>query len=76
MERRTRYEAMSDKRRAMQSAEDSGQVADSGEIRLALMLRVKSGEITLAQAQAELKKIKREAKKNGQITRSQAFNRG
>lgn len=65
-ERRARFDAQ-------RKAERDGRVADSMEIRLALMARVHSGEITLAAAQTELKRIKRGAKANGQITRNQAF---
>lgn len=75
-ESRTRFEASIEKTQAMKEAEQAGQVADSMDVRLALMARVKSGEITLAQAQAELKKIQRNAKALGQITRQQAFSRG
>lgn len=57
----------------MQAAEAAGQVADSVEVRRALMERVKRGEITLEQAQSELAAIKRGAKKRGLVTRSQAF---
>lgn len=57
----------------VKDAESAGQVADSMEVRLALMDRVHSGEITLAQAQEELKRIKRGAKKAGKVTRNQAF---
>lgn len=53
--------------------EAEGAVADSMDVRLALMARVHSGEITLLEAQAQLKRIKSGAKKNGQITRNQAF---
>jgi hypothetical protein len=76
MERRTRFEAASDKRRAVNEAEANGQVADSMDVRRALMVRVYAKEITLLEAQEELKKIKRAAKKNGMVTRSQAFSRG
>lgn len=76
MESRTRFEAAIDKRNAVKDAEAYGQVADSLDVRKALMERVHSGEITLAQAQAELKKIKSGAKKAGKITRAQAFSRG
>jgi hypothetical protein len=65
-----------DKRRAMNKAEEAGQVADSMEVRHQLLEKVRKGEATLEQVQAELKKIKRNAKQNGQITRSQAFSRG
>jgi len=73
---RTRFEAAMDKREALKTAEAAGQVADNMDVRLALMARVHSGEITLAQAQAELKKIKSGAKRAGLVTRAQAFSRG
>ena len=73
---RTRFEASMDKRDALKTAEAAGQVADSMDVRLALMDRVHSGEITLEQAQAELKKIKSGAKRAGKVTRAQAFSRG
>ena len=53
--------------------EADGAVADSMEVRKALMARVHSGEITLEAAQTELARIKRGAKKAGQITRNQAW---
>ena len=65
-----------DKRKAMQEAENAGQVADSMEVRLALMEQVRFQEITLEQAQAKLSKIKRNAKKAGKVTRSQVYSRG
>lgn len=57
----------------MKAAEAAGQVADSMEVRTALMQRVHRGEITLEQAQGELSAIKRSAKKRGLSTRAQAF---
>ena len=65
-----------EKQDAMHKAEAEGKVADSLDVRIALMRRVKAGEITLEQAQAELKKIKRDGKRAGLLTRSQAFSRG
>ena len=73
---RTRFEAAMDKRDALNAAEKAGEVADSMEVRRALMDRVHAGEITLQQAQEELKKIKAGAKKAGKLTREQAFSRG
>lgn len=61
---------------ALRKAEASGQIADSMEVRTALMERVHKGEITLEAAQAELKRIKRGAKAAGKVTRSQAFRQG
>lgn len=76
MERRDRFQARMDKRASLKQGEEDGIVADSLDVRRALMDKVNSGECTLEEVQAELKKIKRNAKKNGQITRTQAFNRG
>jgi hypothetical protein len=64
------------KRAAVNEAEASGRVADSMEVRLEMVKRMKAGEITLEQMQAELKKIKRNATKNGMTTRSRAFSQG
>jgi hypothetical protein len=57
------------------AAEAEGKVADSLKVRMDLMERVHAGEITLADAQEQLKKIKRGAKNNGQITRAAAYRR-
>lgn len=64
------------KKDALRKAEAGGQIADSLDVRQALMERVHKGEITLEVAQAELKKIKRGAKAAGKVTRSQAFRQG
>lgn len=58
---------------AIRKAEAEGKVADSMEYRVALMERIHKGEITLAEAQAELKRTKRNAKKNGMTTRNSVF---
>jgi hypothetical protein len=76
MQRRTRFEAAMAKRKAVKSAEKAGTVADSKEVRMAIMARVHSGEITLAQAQIELTQIIRNSKADGKMTREQAFNAG
>ena len=73
---RTRFEAVIDKKNAVKHAEEQGLVADSHDVRLALMRQVHAGEITLADAQAKLKKIKSSAKKSGLLTRSQVFSNG
>jgi hypothetical protein len=54
-------------------AEAAGLVADSMEVRLALMAKLHAGEMTLEEVQAELKRIQRGAKKAGKITRAQAY---
>ena len=64
------------KHRAVNEAESAGLVADSIEVRKALVKRIESGEITPEQGWVELAKIKRNAKKAGLLTRSQAYNRG
>jgi hypothetical protein len=58
---------------AMNKAETEGRVADSMEVRTALVEKMNSGELTLQEVQAELKRIKRDAKKNGLVTRNQAY---
>lgn len=73
---RTSFEAALDKRAAVKDGEAAGEVADSMTVRRELMARVHSGEITLAQAQSELKQIQRGAKNAGQVTRAQAYSRG
>jgi hypothetical protein len=74
--KRTRFEAGLAKSRELKRADAAGEVADSMEVRMALIARMHAGELTLEQVQAELKRIKRDAKKNGKVTRAQAFSRG
>lgn len=74
--KRTRFEARIDKREELKRSEAAGEVADSMEVRVALIERMHKGELTLQQVQDELKRIKRNAKKNGKVTRAEAFNRG
>jgi len=64
------------KRSAMHKAEDAGLIADSMDVRLALLKKIESGELAPEDAQAALAKIKRDAKRNGKITRQQAYSRG
>ena len=73
MEKGDAFWAAERKKDALRKAEAGGQVADSLEVRQALMERVHKGEITLEAAQAELKRIKRGAKTAGKVTRAQAF---
>lgn len=76
MKRRTRFEAALDKRAYANDCEKQGLVADSKEVRMELIRKMDAGELTLEQVQEELKRIKRNAKKNGQMTRAQAYSRG
>lgn len=57
----------------LRKAEENGLVADSMEVREALMARVQRGEITLLEAQSEIARIKRGARKAGLKTRNQAY---
>lgn len=57
----------------LRKAEQDGRVADSMEVRMALMAQFERGEKTLEQVQDELAAIKRNAKKSGKVTRSQAY---
>lgn len=74
------YETFDMRRRrkldAQKAAEANGEVADSMDVRLALIKRMHDGEFTLEEMQAELKRIKRGAKKAGKITRDQAYHKG
>lgn len=73
---RDRVTAAIEKKRAVKVAESEGMVADSLDVRMALMARVRAGEISLERAQSELRKIQATAKINGLMTRAQAFNGG
>lgn len=57
----------------IKARESEGLVADSMDVRRALIERMHAGELTLEQVQAELKRIKRGAKRAGQVTRAQAW---
>ncbi|WP_321837845.1 hypothetical protein [Pseudomonas kulmbachensis] len=73
MSRRDWYDRRLDKRVALQIAEEQGLVADSSELRASLVAKVHAGEMTIEQVQAELRRVKREAKKNGMKTRDQIW---
>lgn len=73
---RTAFEASREKRANVVAEEASGNVVDSMAVRLALMRQVRSGDITLGEAQARLRKLQQGAKAAGKLTRDQAFRRG
>ena len=73
---RTKSEASLEKRSFLNACEKDGLIADSMDVRQTLIDRMNTGEITHAQLLEELKKIKRLAKKKGQLTRAQAYSRG
>jgi uncharacterized membrane protein YjjP (DUF1212 family) len=58
---------------AVREAEQRGEVADSMDVRQVLVERMDRGEITLEEAQEELRRIKRGAKATGMTTRGRAF---
>jgi len=70
---RTRFEAAMEKHQAVKDGEAAGKIADSKDVRMALMTRVQLGELTLEAAQAELARIKRGAKAAGMSTRARTF---
>lgn len=70
------YFVHKEKMNAVREAESKGEVADSMEVRLALIARMEAGELTLAQVKEELKRVKRKAKSNGQVTRAKAYRNG
>ena len=73
MRRRDWYDRRLDKRVALQIAEEQGVVADSTEFRQVLVAKLQSGDMTLSQVQEELRKVKRDAKRNGKKTRAQIW---
>lgn len=75
LQRRTRDEAATEKRHAVNVADASGLVADSMEVRAALIAKVKAGEMTLTECQEELNRIKRNAKRNGLTTRAKVWSK-
>jgi len=63
------------KRKALDEADAKGEVSDTMEIRLNLMEKVHSGELTLDEAQKQLKEIKKQGSKKGLLTRAQKWSR-
>jgi len=74
--RRDPRTAQREKVAAVHAAEAAGEVADSMEVRRAIVERMKAGELTLEQAQAELKRLRAGATKAGKTTRSRVWRRG
>ncbi|MBE9509099.1 MAG: hypothetical protein IMY86_13765 [Chloroflexi bacterium] len=65
MDRWDRYVA---RRRATMDRLNDPKTADNMQVRKELLKRMDAGELTLAQVQAELKRIQREARKRGEST--------
>lgn len=76
MMRRSSWDARLDKRVNIEKLEEQGLIADSMEVRMSLVERVMRGEITPEQSREELKRIQRNAKRNGLKTRNQAWREG
>jgi hypothetical protein len=66
------YNGYMERKELRRKAEVDGVIADSMEVRGDIVRRIESREITPEQGQAELRRIKRDAKKNGKVTREQA----
>jgi hypothetical protein len=73
--RRSKFDASLEKHCALVESEALGMVADSMDVRMDLVTRMNAGEFDLAECQRRLKEIKRNAKKNGLLTRSQVWSR-
>ena len=74
--RRSSWDARLDKHVNIEKLEEQGLIADSMEVRKSLVERVMRGEITPEQSREELKRIQRNAKRNGLKTRNQAWREG
>lgn len=66
----TDYFEHSRRMNTIKEAEEGGLVADSMDVRLQIVAKIKAGEMSLQEGQAELKRIQRKAKQNGQLTRA------
>lgn len=73
---RSGWDARLDKRVNIEKLEEQGLIADSMDVRKSLVERVMRGEITPEQSREELKRIQRNAKRNGLKTRNQAWRDG
>lgn len=71
----TPFERSLARREALRKAEAAGEVADSRSVRMALIRKMDAGEMTLEEVQAELRRIQRNAKREGRKTRDQFFTR-
>jgi hypothetical protein len=74
-ESQTRFERKLAQRDAMKKAEAAGEVADGHSVRMELVRKMHAGEMTLEEVQAELRRIQRNAKREGRKTRDQFFGR-
>ena len=61
--------------RARKADDEAGKIADGTAVRIALIERMKSGELTHEQVLTELAKIKRKAKRDGRPVQADYFKR-
>ncbi len=71
----TDREGLRRKLAAVRATEARGEVSDSMDVRLALLAEVDAGRMTLDEVQAELKRLRRTATKNGKTTRARVWRR-
>ena len=75
MKKRDRFDAKLDKSLAVKKADAAGEICDSMAVRTRLVERMQAGEMTYAEVQAELKRIRRAGRKSGVPTRQQVWSR-
>lgn len=70
------FERAMDRRRNLREEEAVGNVADSLEYRMSLMEKVRNREISLEEAQRQLRETQKTAEKQGKLTRDKAYRNG
>ena len=78
---RTMFERAMDRRRNLRAEEAAGNIADSLEYRMFLMEKVRNREISLEEAQRQLRgtqerETQKTAEKQGKLTRDKAYRNG
>lgn len=73
---RTMFERAMDRRRNLREEEAAGNVADSLEYRMSLIEKVRNHEISLEEAQRQLRATQKSAEKQGKLTRDKAYRNG
>ena len=61
---------------AVRDAESAGLVSDSMDVRLALIARMRAGELTLDECKAELSRIQKASRLEGKVTRAHVYRTG
>lgn len=70
------FERAMDRRRNLRAEETAGNIADSLEYRMSLMEKVRNREISLEEAQRQLRETQKTAEKQGKLTRDKAYRNG